>query len=343
VSAGRRITISDVAARAGVAISSVSAALNDRPGVSEATRLRILHVADELGFVPSVRARSLAGDRTFALGLVVHRDPDVLELDPFFGGFIGGIEAQIDARGYALVLQTSPSAEGALDRYRRIAADRRVDGVFLNELEIDDPRVALVRELGLPAVGINSDDDFPLPSVRQDSSAAMGALVDHLLQLGHTRFGFVLGPDQFIHSHQRERMWRDKLDRAGIEPIATAIGGFTYSGGVLAANELMAVRERPTAVLCANDLSAMGFISRAQQLGHRVPGDVSVTGFDGIRLGELMHPSLTTVRAAPRETGFQAARLLVESIEGGEPADAVVPAAIFVPGASSGPVPKLTR
>jgi DNA-binding LacI/PurR family transcriptional regulator len=100
-----RVTIVDVAARAGVAISSVSSALNDRPGVSESTRRRILTAAKDLGFVPSIRARSLSAKRAFAVGLVVQRDPDVLESDPFFGSFIGGVESVLGSRGYALVLQ----------------------------------------------------------------------------------------------------------------------------------------------------------------------------------------------------------------------------------------------
>ena len=156
-----RVTIVEVAARAGVAISSVSSALNGRPGVSEQTRARIRQAADDLGFVPSVRGRSLSAKRAFTVGLVVHRDPFVLESDPFFGSFIGGLESVLDPRGYALILQMGSAADETLDRYRRLAAGRRVDGVFLNELVVDDPRVALVQQLGLPAVGVN-----PAPSMK---------------------------------------------------------------------------------------------------------------------------------------------------------------------------------
>lgn len=335
-----RVTITDVAARAGVAISSVSSALNGRPGVSEQTRQKIVEAAQELGFVPSMRGKSLAGKKTFAVGLVVHRDPDVLELDPFFGAFINGIESWIDERDFALVLQTSPDAAGTLERYRRLAAGRRVDGVFLNEIEIDDPRVALVQELGLPAVGINPDAGFPLPSVRQDHAAGIAALIAHLVGLGHRSIGFVGGPPRFIHSRQREAAWRTALAGHGIEPGPVVDGSFTYEGGIEAATTMLAAPARPTAVVCANDLSAMGFMSQAQHLGYDIPGDLSVSGYDGIQLSEYLRPSLTTIQTQPRLTGREAGRLLLEVIDGGMPADVDIPSATLVVRASTGQAPR---
>jgi hypothetical protein len=127
----RPTTIVDVAKRAGVAISSASSALNGRPGVSDATRTRVREAADELGFVPSLRGRSLSSKRAYAVGLIVSRDADVFEEDPFFGGFLAGIESVLGARGYALVLQMSTTVEENTERYRRMALDRRVDGVLV--------------------------------------------------------------------------------------------------------------------------------------------------------------------------------------------------------------------
>lgn len=334
-----RVTITDVAARAGVAISSVSSALNGRPGVSELTRQKIIEAANDLGFVASMRGKSLAGKKTFAVGLVVHRDPDVLELDPFFGAFINGIESWIDDRDFALVLQTSPDSASMLERYRRMAAGRRVDGVFLNELEVDDPRVPLVQELGLPAVGINPDAGFLLPSVRQDHRPGIDALVSHLVGLGHRIIGFVGGPDRFIHSRQREAAWRLALADHGL-PVAPMVqGSFTYEGGIEAAAAMLAVRSRPTAVICANDLSAMGFMAQAQHLGFDIPGDLSIAGYDGIQLAEYLRPALTTVQTHPRLAGYEAARILLDLIDGGTPSDVdIAPAALTIR-ASTGPVP----
>lgn len=327
-----------MAARAGVAISSVSSALNGRPGVSEATRARIVKAADELGFVPSLRGRSLSGKKAFAVGLVVHRDPDVLELDPFFASFIGGIESHIDGPGFALVLQIGSDPGEMLDRYRRLAADNRVDGVFLSELETDDPRVPLVRELGLPAVGINAEPGFSMPVVRQDHEAGIRALVSHLVDGGHTRIAFVGGPRHFIHSAQRERAWRDAVESHGLTPGRFVEGGFTYAGGADAADTLLSGGERPTAVLCANDLSAIGFMSEAAHLGFEVPRDISVAGYDGIQLGAYVHPALTTITTSPRRLGFEAARMLLELIDGRRVPDTVIEPAELLVRASTGPV-----
>ena len=144
-SSARRPTIDDVARAAQVSKGAVSFALNGRPGVAETTRARILAAADELGWTPSASARSLSTQRALAVGLVVAREPELLGADPFFPPFIAGIETVLARRGHALVLQVPPSADAELDGYRRLAADRRVDGVFLSDLRVDDPRPEVAR------------------------------------------------------------------------------------------------------------------------------------------------------------------------------------------------------
>ena len=339
-----RVTIIDVAARAGVAISSVSSALNNRPGVSEDTRKRIVQAAQDLGFVPSLRGRSLSAKRAFAVGLVVHRDPYVLESDPFFGSFIGGIETVLDPRDYALILQMGSEPVETLDRYRSLAANRRVDGVFLSELGVDDPRVPLVRELGLPAVGVNAELDFPLPSVRQGHIEGIRELVAHFAALGHRRLALVTGPHEFIHAGQRRRAWSEAVAAVGLPPGEIVEGDFTYDGGVIAADRLLAGRsaaDRPTAVMCSNDLSAIGFMARAGELDVRVPDDLSVAGFDGIQLGTYVRPTLTTIATTPRLLGAEAARMLLTAIDGVDVPDVEIEPARLVVRGSTGQVPRL--
>lgn len=334
-----RVTIIDVANKAGVAISSVSSALNGRPGVSEVTRERIIQVAAELGFVPSLRAKSLSGRRAFTVGLVLHRDPDVLELDPFFGGFIGGIEDAIDPLGYALVLQISAESDEVLHRYRKLAADRRVDGVLVNDLEVDDPRIPLIQELALPAVAINPGADFPIPAVRQDPDAGIRATLRHLVELGHRRIAYVSGRPNMTHSVERENAWRAASVELGLAPGPVIPGDFTYLGGAAAATALLGLAEPPTAVMCANDLSAIGLIAQAQHLGVDVPGQLSVAGFDDIRLGTYVRPSLTTVHTSPRELGRESGRMLVHLIDNGTVADVRVSDAQLIVRDSTGLAP----
>ena len=332
-----RVTILDVASRAGVAISSASAALNGRPGVSDETRERIRNAADDLGYVPSLRGRSLSSKRAFAVGLVVQRPTDVLAADPFFAAFIGGAESVLAEDGYALVLQMATTAEDALQRHRRLAADRRVDGVFLNEIRIDDPRVSLLTELGMPAVGINPDPtDFPFPSVRQDHQPGITSLIDHLIELGHVNIAHVSGPPEFIHTRQRMDAWREALVARGVDPGPVIAGDFTYEGGERAADQLVK-GDHPTAVFCANDLMAIGLMSRAQELGLTIPDDLSVAGFDGVRLGDYVRPTLTSLQTSPWLMGAKAATILLDQVAGIEPGDITVEPAELHLGGSIGP------
>lgn len=322
-----KVTILDVAAQAGVSISSVSAALNGRPGVSEDTRERIAAVAQQLGWVPSLRGRSLSGRKAYAVGLVLERSPEVIESDPFFAGFIAGVESVLELQGFALVLQVASNRRAAVERYRRMALDHRVDGVFLTDMSQDDARVRLVTDLGLPAVAVNSSPRCTLASVRQDHRPGLAELMDHVIALGHQRVAHVAGRKGLIHTRQRVEVWRSALQKAGLEPGPLVYGDFTTESGSRAADALLAAGgETPTAVVCANDLMAIGFIARVSALGIDVPLEMSVTGFDGIPLGAFVRPALTSVATAPRVLGEAAASMLLAVIHGETPSDVTVPA-----------------
>ncbi len=312
----KRVTIVDVAAQAGVAISSVSAALNDRAGVSEETRVRVKQVASELGFKPSLRARSLSSKKSFAVGLVVERIPEILETDPFFASFIGGVEAVLSSCGYALVLEMGRDKADTEQRYRQLAADRRVDGVFLSEIEIDDYRIDLLRELQLPAVALNPDEgDFPFVAVRQSGENAIRQLVRYFVDNGHTNFVHVAGPHQYVHSRQRRTAWLAALHESGQDGGAVYEGDFTYESGQRAAAAMAHSLQPATAVFCANDLMALGFLAQVQDEGFAVPRDISVAGYDGIQLGNYVRPNLTTLKTTPRAIAAESARLLIDLIE----------------------------
>lgn len=336
----RPATIVDVAQRAGVAISSASSALNGRPGVSEATRERVQEAARELGFVPSLRAKSLSTKRAYAVGLIVSRNPDVFEEDPFFGGFLAGIESVLGTRGYALVLQMSTTADENSERYRRLARDRRVDGVFLSEITVDDPRIPLLRELRLPAVAITEAPTDWEPALVQDNSPVIRELVDHLVGLGHRRFAHVSGPTEFLHARQRRDVWLAALRSHGIDESIVVEGDFTYAGGAAAASALMVADSRPTAVFCANDITAAGFQARAQDLGYSVPEDVSVAGYDGTALGTYVRPALTTLTTSPHALGAIAAEMLLDTIDGLHVENAIADPSRLVVRDSTGPAPR---
>lgn len=312
-----RVTIVDVAREADVAISTVSAALNGRPGVSEVTRQKVVTVAQRMGWVPSIRGRSLSSKKTYSVGMVIQRNPRVLEADPFFWGFIGGVEAVLDKNGYVFVLQTAPTAPSTQERIRSLAQARGLDGIFLTDVRLRDPRFALVTELGLPAVAINVDPArSPVPTVNQDHEQALREVVRLLVAQGHRRIAHLSGPSGYVHAAQRERIWREELGRAGLAADLLFKGDFTIDCGPLAAADLMARQDPPTAVVCANDLSAIGLLSGLRQQGLRVPQDVSITGFDGLPMGQFSSTPLTTVVTAPHELGRASAQLLLDAVAG---------------------------
>jgi DNA-binding LacI/PurR family transcriptional regulator len=327
-----RPTIADVAQRAGVSKGAVSFALNGRPGLAQATVDRILAAADELGWRPSNRARSLSVSKAFALGLVITRDPAVLSSDPFFPAFIAVVESVLAPRGQALVLQVATPGKDEAAGYRRLISDGRVDGVFLSDLRHDDPRIDLLAELGLPAVTLNRPDrDTPFPAVILDDRPGTRAVVEHLLELGHRRIAHVAGPPTFVHASARREAFVQTLHTAGLEPAAIEISDFSAAGGIEATRKLLALPDPPTAIVYANDRMAIAGMGAAHRVGLTVPDDLSVAGFDDSELAEFVHPGLTTVRADPYRFGEAAARTLNQLIDGpGNVVDVELPPARLV-------------
>ncbi len=311
----RRPTIADVARHVGVSKGAVSFALNGRAGVSEQTRRRILDAADELGWSPNRQARALSTSRASALGLILARDPELVGADPFFPTFMAGVEKVLAEHDQALVLQvvTSPAAEEA--GYRRLARDRRVDGVFLVDLRQADPRIALLAEIGLPAVTLNRPDvPSPFPAVELDDRPGIAAAVRHLAGLGHTAIAHVAGPEPYLHALARRQAFADAMAAAGLPPGRVEPGDFTAAGGRAATHRLLTRKDRPTAIVYANDVMALSAIAVAAELGVRIPDDVSITGYDDTDLAGYVHPALTTVRADARGWGEVAARTLLALI-----------------------------
>ena len=332
-----RPTIADVARRAGVSKGAVSFALNDRPGVSPATRKRILGAADDLAWRPNLRARALPARRAYAIGLVVARPARLLGSDPFFAAFIAGVELELAERDLALVLQVVPDAAAETAGYRRLAADGRVDGVLLTDVLNEDPRIALLQELGLLAVTLGRPElASPFPAVIEDDAAGIQAAVRHLVGLGHTRIGHVAGPDQFIHGRRRREAWRSAVVSHGLAPGPSRRADFSPTSGARGTTALLRLAEPPTAIVFANDLMAIAGIGAAHRLGLAVPRDLSVTGFDDTLLAAHVSPSLTTVQVDAVAWGRVATSTLLRLVAEGSSNDIPMPAPRLVIRESTG-------
>ncbi|MEV1287232.1 LacI family DNA-binding transcriptional regulator [Micromonospora sp. NPDC049679] len=313
----KRPTIADIALRAGVSKGAVSYALNGQPGVSEATRQRILAIAEEIGFNPNSAARALSGASANAVGLALCRPARILGIEPFFMELISGVEAELSARSYALTLQVvaDPTAEIAV--YRRWWGEHRVDGVFLCDLRIDDQRVAVLEELQLPAVVIGGPGHTGgLASVWSDDAAALVETVEYLFTLGHRRIARVGGLPELLHTQIRTHAFAGICERLDLVESVTVPSDYTGEQGARATRRLLSSAARPTAVIYDNDVMAIAGLAVAQEMGLAVPGDLSIVAWDDSPLCQLVHPPLTALGRDIPAYGAHAARQLLAAIAG---------------------------
>jgi DNA-binding LacI/PurR family transcriptional regulator len=336
----KRPTISDIARLAGVTKAAVSFALNGQPGVSAATRRRILDIAEEIGFEPSSAARALSDGRAGAYGLIIDRPARLLGMEPFFMQLISGIQAELSGGGTALLFTVAEDQAEEIALYRSWWAQRRVDGVFIVDLQISDQRVPVLEELRMPAVVIGTPAGAgTLPAVWQDDAAATRSVVEHLTGLGHTRLARVTGIPRFWHTKIRTDAFLAAARAAGARAVCVE-ADYTGEHGAAATRKLLRTRTPPTAILYDNDIMALSGLSAAQQLGAEVPADLSIVAWDDSPVCELAHPPLTALTRDVAVYGGHAARTLVQVAGGTAPGNFEVPPPVLTPRGSTGPPPQ---
>ncbi|GAA3625802.1 LacI family DNA-binding transcriptional regulator [Microlunatus ginsengisoli] len=317
----QRLTIKDIAARAGVSIGSVSYALNGRPGVSEATRLRVLTVAEELGWVPDNAARRLAGAQTDTVGLVLPQGTaKSLGVAPWFMEFIGGVATVLAEAGYGMMMQVVAGLDAELDVYRKWSRGRLVDGVILVDLRADDPRIEAVRTLGLPAVVAGPPEVADgLTCVWTNDGAAAQEAVRYLAALGHRDIARVSGPADIVHVKIRQRATEETAAELGLR-IRTWHTDYSVESGRRATREILLSTPRPTAILYDDDLGAVTGLAVARELNFRVPEDVSLLAWDDSNLCQTTFPPLSAMSHDVLGYGAHLTRRLLEVLAGAPPA-----------------------
>ncbi len=317
----KRVTIRDIAARAGVTKGAVSFALNGQPGVSEATRNRIFEVAKELGWQPNSAARALSSAKSGAIGLILSRPAKTLGAEQFFMHLISGIEAELSKRSIALVLQVVDDVEAEIAAYTRWWSERRVDGALLTDLRVDDSRIDVLRELGIPAVVFGGPGHHDgLPGVWSDETAAMNAVVEHLVGLSHRRVARVAGQREFLHTHLRDQAFHAAVREFDLLDGTTIYTDFSPAEGEAATRRLLSADALPTAIIYDNDVMAVAGARAAGELGLRIPEDLSVVAWDDSILCQLAAPALTAVSRDIEAYGAHGARTLI-GLVGGAAAD----------------------
>lgn len=311
----KRVTIADIARRAGVTPAAVSLAVNGRPGVSDATRERIMAIAEELQWEPSPAARALAGAPVLTVGMVLARPAEVLGTEAFFGAFVAGLQEVLSRRDYSLQMKIVETTDAEIDTFRRWSAQRRVDGVVVVDLRQDDSRIPALEELGLPALVVGGPGHHgTLPSVYVDDAHATQLLVDHLAELGHRRLARVAGNEDFLHTLTRDRAFEERCAEHGIEGISQD-AGFGALGAEVATAELLARTEPPTAIVFDSDEMALAGAHVIQESGGRIPEDVAIASFEDSALTRTHRPPITAIGRSAIEYGRVAATRLLEVVE----------------------------
>jgi DNA-binding LacI/PurR family transcriptional regulator len=310
-------TLEEVAALAGVGRGTVSRVINNEAGVKESTRRAVQRAIAELGYVPNLAARSLAGSRTDAIALVM-TEPDWRKFaEPFFSETIRSVADALTGTTMQLLL-TQVCTDEERKRFVEYARGGRVDGVLLMSVHADDPLPDMLADAGVPTVmlGRRSADES-ITYVDADNTGGARNAVTHLLNSGRSAVATITGPLDMFVAQCRLRGYREALGRVGVDakPSWVAEGDFTEASGRAAMAELIAREPGIDAVFAASDSMAAGALDALRAAGRRVPQDVAVIGFDDFLLAQRTDPTLTTVRQPLQEIGRTMVRLLMEEME----------------------------
>ena len=303
----------DVAKQADVSITTVSHVINQTRVVSDETRERVLTAMNELGYKPNVLARSLRRKETHTIGVIV---PD--SADPFFAEVVRGIEDTSFQQGYTITLCNSDSDLDKELHYTNALTEKQVDGIlFLAAGGKSTEHINTLQKRRMPLVVVDRYAlNMMLDSVRVDNDWGGWRATQHLVELGHTRIGCIAGPSDLTLSAERVTGYRRALQEGGIPVDESLIikSNFQFEGGYQAAHRFFAMDKPPTAIFACADQLAIGVLRAAFELGRHVPDELSVVGFDDIRLASFINPPLTTIAQPKYEMGGIATTMLLERI-----------------------------
>jgi LacI family transcriptional regulator len=307
---GHPPTVHTVAARAGVSIASASRVLNGVGGSPETVR-RVREAAAEVGYVPNAIARSLQSQRTDLVALAVE---DIG--NPVYVAMMRAVEAVVAESGRQLLVHATGGHVGAETALLRRLAHRYVDGMIISPILVTDAHLDAILDSPSPVVVVGQlPEGVPVDNVGTDSRSGIGLAVDHLVAQGRERIGFLNGPLDTVPGAARDAGLRAALAAHGIpvDESLIEVGDFQYAAGRAAAERLLA-RAQPDALVCANDLIAVGALHALLVADRKVPQDVALVGMDDTELAQMTYPQLSSVSLGSEERGRRAARLLLDRI-----------------------------
>jgi LacI family transcriptional regulator len=311
-----RMDIRTIARLANVSIATVSRTINRVTTVNPKMAKRVWDVIEKFDFVPNTQARALVSGRSKLFGLLISEITN-----PFFPELIQGFEDIAVEHGYEILISSTNHDPKRMSHCIRRMLERKVEGVAVMTFGLEEPLLDQLAKRKVPLVFIDVGPDRAGVSVLKiDYHHGIRQAVQHLAALGHRNIAFVSGPAGLHSAQSRLAAFSKSMKECGIapDPARIAEGDHTLEGGAAAMDKLLALKEVPTAVLCSNDMTAIGVLHKLYRTGLRVPDDVSVIGFDDIHIAEVTTPPLTTIQMSRYElakAAFGALRTQVESPE----------------------------
>ncbi len=307
------MTVQEIAKRAKVSTATVSRTINRIPTVDPILARRVWNVIEQVGYYPNTHARTLVSGRSRIFGLIV---PEIT--NPFFPEIVQTFTELGVKHQYEVLLSFLPQDESLLEKAARQMIERRVDGVAILTFGREDALIDVFTRQNVPVFVVDMKSPEPLvKSVHIDYEHGIRQAVQHLAALGHLRIAFVSGPEHLKTVVQRKSAFLECMREICLptSPQLLIEGDHTMAAGMTAISALAALPDRPSAVVCSNDLTAIGVMRQAFELALEIPRDLSVVGFDDIRLAQFMTPPLTTVQLSQVEIAEIAFRALLDSAE----------------------------
>ena len=304
------VTIKDIAKAAGVAHSTVSRALREHPAIAPDTIVRIKQHAEKLGYIPSAVARGLKTNRSNALGVIVSRIDD-----PFFSEILQALDDEAHAAGYSLFIAADNRDLERLEIIIKTMGERRVDGIIVCSGNVTARHGRQFQQQGIPIVAVDNQtiEDYQF-SISHDHYFGSCQLSQHLLDMGHSKIAYLGNPRSTRVNRERQRGFLNTMAQAKVlvpaEYLFTGPNG-RLEGGEAGADHFLALPEPPTAIVCFNDLMAIGLMHRYGESNLSIPKDCSVVGFDNIAISAYMVPPLTTFEQPKYKLGYAAARMMM--------------------------------
>jgi len=309
----QKITITDVAREAGVSIKTVSRVFNSEPNVREATRSKVVEVAERLGYHPNLNARRLAANRSFLLGLL-YDNP----LSEYAAAIqLGAIEA-CKKKGFHLLIHPIRLHEpNLIESTISLFRQSTVDGfILIPPVSEHDELLHILKEKRIPFVNVSQRPDPDTFVISVDDAHAAFRMTEKLIELGHQKIGFIKGHPDHGSSHDRYRGYQNALKKYGIayNDLYVVPGMYDFESGYSGSQHLLGLPDPPTAIFASNDHMALGVLTWTHEIGIPVPGRLSICGFDDSTLAQYAWPSLTTLRQPIADVGELAAETLIAQL-----------------------------